>query len=185
MYHTPPTLILSLFMLQLTSKSWAQEPTLTTDTLEIVTPAPSIGTGATEASTTDFITETTTFSISETITVSPESLSADFPSTFPASDSISETPFIDLFPLPEPTSIDTTPTQTSDFTITLNRDIYEDCEQIDITWSGTDISSPYFVSYYTGTGDIGDTSILGPEEILASGDLTDYSWMGPPFGFSE
>jgi hypothetical protein len=186
MYHTTLISILSLFTLHLTNKCWAQEPTLMTDTPEIIMPIPSLD--VTDGSTTYIIGEPTTFAISGTIPVTIESLSAENPS----SDLISETTFIDLLPgpsahgsLPEPTSLDPTPTLTSNFTITLDRDIYEDCDEINITWSGTGISPPYYVSYYTGTGDIGDTSILGPEDILSYGDMTGFSCMGPRFGFSK
>jgi hypothetical protein len=190
MYHTTLILILSFFTLDLTNKCWAQEPTLTTDTKEIITPIPSID--VTDGSTTYIIGETTTFATPGMIPVTIETLSAETPSETLSSDLISETTLIDPLPdpsahgsLPESTPLDPIRTTTPDFTITLDRDIYEDCDEINITWSGTDISPPYFVSYYTGTGDIGDTSILGPEDILAYGDMTGYSWMGPRFGFSK
>jgi hypothetical protein len=154
---------------------------------EIITPAPSIDSPTVDGST-DTIGEPTTFAISETIPRIIESFNTNFPSKSLSSDLPSETTSIDSSPeaepsghgsLPEPTSLGSILTRLPDFTITLDSDIFDDCDRINITWSGTNISPPYALYYSTGMGDIRNASNLKPETMLDSINNTFYDWIGP------
>jgi hypothetical protein len=186
MYQATLTLILSLFMLHLTNRCWAQEPSLTTDTLEIVTPSlSSDGNIIDENITTDVISDSTTSTISE-IATAPDFTSLEFISESPSSDLSSETTFDDLIfePFPncislDPSLLDPNFAQSSDLIVETDSDIINDCGWFSFTWSGTDLTPPYRISYSTGTGELEDASILGDEIELDCTDEAIFWWSIP------
>jgi hypothetical protein len=136
--------------------------------------------------TTDVISDSTTFTVSETAT-SPELTSIGLTPESTSSDLPPETAFNDIIfePLADCTSfgiplLDSNISQSLDFIINADQNIIKQCEKVHITWSGTDITPPYRISYSKGTGELEDTSILGDEIELICKYWEQYTWSIPP-----
>ncbi|PVF96610.1 hypothetical protein CPB86DRAFT_500521 [Serendipita vermifera] len=189
MYQATLLLLFSLLSLHLTNKCWAQELTYTIATID--------PTATVEHSTTTLSSDIITVPIA---TIDPFTNISDDPSTYvivedppvvpePPSD---PTPTTDSTFEPNSTTDGTSdstiptisetliPATPSEFTAFTNLDVVRDCDELQIAWTGMDIKPPCWVSWSTGTGEIGDASILG-EEIPMSRTCSNYiRWQTPP-----